>query len=635
MNYAKLAKEADLTEEEIEACLGRIKGMMTKEDEVLIEKVLRSNKKIIDLIKTLRNISKEIFYRTFILKAKMPEIIELTSEEIESLFLRIDENPVMPDFDKTIIKNCIKYSFWILDKLEHSKIVLNKFRKLLFGSKTEKQKRKADKDLAKNDAEKALFADSGISGEDEENKENKLEITDQIPIPEIPETIKEKAKIKGHGRMRADAYKDARAEIISHENLKVKDACPMLLCTGRLYDIDPGVMIRIKGQPPAKIVRYETQKLRCNLCGVIFKAGLPNEIGDEKYDEHFKAHLAVQKYFVAVPFYRQEQYLKMLNFPLPDATHFDVVESVADSVYPVIGVLESLAANGKLIHNDDTRVKILEVMKDNQNNPDKKRTGMFTTCIYAETGENIIALYYSGTKHSGENMAAILEKRNKDLPAILQMSDALSANAVGEFKRILINCLTHGRRKFTDIEDFFPEECGFVIEKIALVYKHDKEAKEQYISDMQRQLHHEKHSMPVMQELKIWMQRQIDEHLTEPNSGLGKAIAYMQNHWEKLTRFLSVPGAPLDNNVVERALKLSIRCRKNSLFYKTLHGAAVGNILTSLIATCRLAEQNPVEYLTVLQQNKSHVFKNPKDWLPWNYKSTIEAMHPLVELKAA
>ncbi len=552
----------------------------------------------------------------------MPEIIELTNEEIESLFWRIDENPVMPDFDKKTIKNCIKYNLWILDKLEHGKIILNKFRKLLFGSKTEKQKKGAEKYLETNDAKK-------------EGEEDLSKITDQIPILKIPAVIEEKAKIKGHGRISAYAYKDARVEIVSHENLKQKDPCPLLLCTGKLYGIDPGVMIRIIGQPSAEVVRYEAQKLRCNLCGIVITAALPQGISTEKYDAYFKANLAIQKYFVAVPFYRQEQYQSMINFPLPDATQFELVQSVADCVYPVIGVLESLSANGKLIHNDDTRVKILEVMKDNQNNPDKKRTGMFTTCIYAETGENLIALYYSGVKHSGENMASLLEKRNKDLPPIMQMCDALSANAVGDFKRILINCLTHGRRKFTDIEDFFPEECAYVIKKIELVYKHDKEAKEKHMSDIQRQLYHKKYSAPVMQELKIWMKKQIDDHLTEPNSGLGKSIAYLQNHWEKLTRFLTVPGAPLDNNVVERTLKLSIRCRKNSLFYKTLHGAAIGNILTSLIATCRLAKQNPVEYLTVLQQYKSQVFKNPKDWLPWNYKSTIEAIHPLVELKVA
>jgi hypothetical protein len=550
-------------------------------------------------------------------KEKEPEIVELTREEAKALDSRLKRREFTEN-DIELVRRILSFYNWMQFKFLSGQLSISKLRKLLFGSTTEKRKKKGYKDAEKN-----------------EKKKDTPEITDQISISEIPVVLKEKDRTKGHGRISADAYTDARVEIIYHESLKVKDSCPLPLCSGKLYDIDPGVVIRIIGQPPAEIIRYEVQKLRCNLCAAIFTAALPYGKSHEKYDAHFKAYIAVQKYFVAVPFYRQEQYLKMLNFPLPDATQFELVESVADSVYPVIGVLETLAANGKLIHNDDTRVKILEVMKDNQNNPDKERTGMFTTCIYAETGENLIALYYSGTKHSGENTGALLEKRNKDLPPILQMCDALSANAIGEFKRILINCLTHGRRKFTDIEAFFPEECKFVIDKIGLVYKYDKEAKEKNMLDEKRLGYHKKHSTPVMEELKIWMQRQIDEHLIEPNSGLGKAIAYMQTHWEKLTRFLSVSGAPLDNNVVERALKLSIRCRKNSLFYKTLHGAEIGNILTSLIATCRLSKQNPVEYLIVLQHNKSEVFKEPKDWLPWNYKSTMRAMHSLVKLKAA
>lgn len=559
--------------------------------------------------------------RLFMPKEKDPEIVELTREEVEALDSRLEKNELTAK-DTERVRRILKAYNWMRFKFFSGELSISKLKKLLFGIASEKQKKKDCKDLEENEIKK-------------QSEESQREITDQAPIAEIPEVIQKKAKVKGHGRIGADAYTGAREETISHENLKVKDPCPLPLCTGKMYDIDPGVIIRIIGNPPAEIVRYDVQKLRCNLCGVIFTAALPKGIGTEKYDAYFKANLAVQKYFVAVPFYRQEQYLNMLNFRLPDATQFQLVESVADSAYPVIGVLETLAANGKLIHNDDTRVKILEVMKDNQNNPDKKRTGMYTTCVYAETEKNIVALYYSGVKHSGENIGALLEKRNKDLPPILQMCDALSANAVGEFKRILINCLTHGRRKFTDIEDFFSEESKFVIEKIGLVYKHDQEAKEKSMTDIQRQLYHKKYSEPVMQSLKTWMQRQIDERLTEPNSGLGKAIKYLQNHWEKLTRFLTVPGAPLDNNVAERALKLSIRCRKNSLFYKTLHGAAIGNILTSLIYTCRLSEQNPVEYLKELQKNKSEVFKNPKNWLPWNYKSTIESMHPLIELKIA
>ena len=108
----------------------------------------------------------------------------------------------------------------------------------------------------------------------------------------------------------------------------------------------------------------------------------------------------------------------------------------------------------------------------------------------------------------------------------------------------------------------------------------------------------------------------------EPNSSLGKAIVYMQAHWETLTRFLSVPGAPLDNNLVERALKLFIRQRKNSLFYATEHSAYIASVLTSLIATCLQAGVNALDSLVALQEHRAAVCADPAAWLPWTYATS-------------
>jgi hypothetical protein len=263
-------------------------------------------------------------------------------------------------------------------------------------------------------------------------------------------------------------------------------------------------------------------------------------------------------------------------------------------------------------------------MAENKKNPTLKRTGMFTTGIYARAGSHRVALFYSGTKHAGENLAAILKKRPSDLPPIIHMCDALAANCPQEFKRLLGICMTHGRRKFIELDAFFPEECAFVIEQFAKVYTNDAEAKKKELSAEDRLIYHQTHSDPVMRHLEQWLHRQLDDGLVEPNGGLGKAIQYLLNHWQGLTLFLRVAGAPLDNNVVERALKVAIRLRKNSLNHLTRHGANVAGILMSLIHTCRLSKINAVDYLTVLQENKSAVFKNPSQWLPWNYQEPLK-----------
>src|SRR5262245_39126722 len=126
----------------------------------------------------------------------------------------------------------------------------------------------------------------------------------------------------------------------------------------------------------------------------------------------------------------------------------------------------------------------------------------------------------------------------------------------------------------------------------------------------------------MMEALHTWLDTQMDDHLVEPNSALGKAIGYMQHHWDTLTRFLSVPGAPLDNNLAERALKLFIRQRNNPLFYKSTQSAYIASVLTSLIATCLYAGINAVEYLVALHEHRADVWADPAAWLPWAYASS-------------
>ena len=236
-----------------------------------------------------------------------------------------------------------------------------------------------------------------------------------------------------------------------------------------------------------------------------------------------------------------------------------------------------------------------------------------------------IALFITGPQHAGENMTDLLLKRAQGLPAMVGMADALACNRPKvppgvEF--LMANCLTHGRRQFVDILESFPEECRHVIEQLGLVYLHDHQAAEQSLSKEERLSFHQQNSGPVMDELKKWMEAQFANEKTdktEPNSGLGKAINYFLKRWDRLTLFLRHPGAPLDSNVVERALKKAILHRKNALFYKTEHGAQVGDLFMSIIHTCELNKVNSFEYMHQLLLHVPEVQANPAAWLPWNY----------------
>lgn len=207
-----------------------------------------------------------------------PEIKKLTEEELNALYGRIDESLTKEDAD--LIKNSIKFTFWIQKKFKETGITLSKLKNLLFGSKSENSDKKNDEDSG-----------SGGNQDDNEGDSKNLE-----------KSTKPK-KAKGHGKMSHEAYKEARNESIKHELYKVGDKCP-LDCEGALYNIEPGIIMRIYGQSEADVVKYEVEKLRCSSCLHVFSADT-EKIGDEKYDEEFKAILATKKYFAGMPLYRQ------------------------------------------------------------------------------------------------------------------------------------------------------------------------------------------------------------------------------------------------------------------------------------------------------------------------------------------
>lgn len=198
------------------------------------------------------------------------------------------------------------------------------------------------------------------------------------------------------------------------------------------------------------------------------------------------------------------------------------------------------------------------------------------------------------------------------------MADALAVNWSHEFETIICKCLAHARRQFIDIESAFPKECERVLDSIGAVYGFD--AQTHAMNDEERLRYHQQHSAAVLTGLRQWLDQQIEERRVEPNSSLGRAFAYLIKHWEGLTRVLSVRGAPLDNNLVERSLKLAILNRKNALFYRTEHGAAVGDLLMSIIGTCRLNNVSEWDYLLALVENSREARRDSSSWLPWNYQ---------------
>jgi hypothetical protein len=198
---------------------------------------------------------------------------------------------------------------------------------------------------------------------------------------------------------------------------------------------------------------------------------------------------------------------------------------VADAALPVFLHLQGLAANGEVIYSDDTRVKILSCLKENEELEEDERRATNTTGMVVEAGGRKIALYTNGRRHTGENLDELLKRRSAELGKPIQMSDALAANWSGEAETIEAKCLAHARRKFTEIEPIFPRECAVVLDAIEKVY--EVEAETTGMSAEERLAAHQARSGPVMAELHEWIEEQFTERKVEPNSALGQAMRYV------------------------------------------------------------------------------------------------------------
>jgi transposase len=434
------------------------------------------------------------------------------------------------------------------------------------------------------------------------------------------EAAKPKEPKPGHGPKGSKAFPFAERIKVPHPDLKPGDCCPD--CPkGHVYPKGkPAMMVRFVGMAPVAATVYERETLRCNACGEVYTAPPPAGVGLRKYDETVPAMAALFRFGTGLPYFRFAHFQETLGVPLPASTMNGLVMKAAYLLDPALNALMKYAAQCELIHQDDTVMKILD-RPELRMRGKKERKGVYTTGLIAKLDGNQVALFITGMQHAGENLADLLNQRLAGLPKPIQMCDALAANTKGDLGTIIAHCLTHARRKFVEVVNDFPEECRYLLETLGAVYKNDATAKE--MSPPERMAFHQERSGPVMAELEQWLLAQFREKRVEPNSGLGRAIQYMTNHWKPLTLFLREPGAPLDNTVAERGLKRAIMHRKNSMFYKTQEGARVGDLYMSLIHTAELNGTNPFEYLVALLRNHAFVEENPEEWMPWNYRETL------------
>ena len=538
-------------------------------------------------------------------KRTKPTVTRFTAEALEGLVARSEQ--LLPSEDHAQLVSLVD-AFLLLGRMvREGRATLKRMRRLFGLSSSEKKRKVFSKGSGSDQSQTAGAQDSDTSTDPSQPK-------------------------RGHGRRAASDYPEAEHIFLVHDTLSPGCSCPA--CErGSLYELKKTApTLRIFGQPLLFAKCWDSQLLRCSSCLKVHTAPVPTEAFGPKYSESAASVLAVMRFGLGTPHYRLDRLQDAMGTPVSDATQWDVLRARAIDVYPAYQHLLHLAAQAPLIHTDDTHARVLEFMGKRREKlveggqlPRPDRTGLFTTGIVAIIPEGQLGLYITGRRHAGENLNAMLERRAKEIGPPLLMCDALEHNVPKDHPVVESNCLTHARRNVIDQAENFPDECKHVIDKIGIVYAVEAACSDEGLPPEARLWMHQQVSAPALDHLRAWMTAQFEEKRVEPNSTLGKAFNYMLKRWDKLTLFLHVPGAAIDNNICERLLKLPVLVRKNSLFFRSERGAVVGDVYMSLIRTTILHDQNPIDYLTTLMTHYQAVAESPAEWMPWNYRRTLAA----------
>lgn len=436
---------------------------------------------------------------------------------------------------------------------------------------------------------------------------------------------------EGHGRRNLKLHVHTERVNCKHDSLESGELCPH--CEkGKLHRFKPLEKTSIKAVNLFVVQTFELESLRCGSCQEVTSASEPEEIKHNygKYHPSAIATLAVLRYAFGMPSYRLEDFTNIQGLEISDSTQFRLFEYACLAASPVLKILASVAANSKILYRDDSPMRINDLKREliakkkealNKGSPPEVvRTGITTTVIHARDylGHKI-TLYATGTEHAGEVYDELMKMRTLT-EKLMAMADAASSNRdhAAQNKTIELGCLTHARRNFFKLRKYYPEEIESVLDLLAVVYHVDAKAKEQGLNSQERLTLHKQESLTAMQTLFVQSVIKRMEH--EENSSIYKAYQYIENHWSRLTAFLHVSGAEIENSEAERCLKWAIRHRNNSLFYKTEYGALVGDVLMSIIKTARDEGLDPIAYLQDIIINKDVVKKQPELWLPWNWK---------------
>lgn len=571
------------------------------------------------------------------IKLKNSDLQTIPPYDFKSLESKLENNTLLKSDRKQICE--IISNFELISNFVQQKMV-EEFNKAsgLLGASSERLPAYLFDNIEPTDAEKEALA---IDAANDENCDN-LPSTDGLDHEDTKGTTAtndedeekslrpKKRKLNGEGA----------SKTFTHSLSEQQSTCPC--CQGKMhktYTMSKTIVVSV---PTLETEVHEIEQARCLECETKVTAAAPERLNQciGRFHHSAIAALAAMRYQFGMPSLRLETFTSYVGLSIPDSTQWMIFELASNKLLKFYQFLAKEAAIGKVQHVDDTSALIIDLakrieqekinaLKDGRD-PKKIRSGIHTTSLVSRLPDGDICFYSSGLHHAGEIVGKLLGNRDSSIAdEVILMSDALSHNK-SKLKTVdvvvnLALCNAHARRNFYELKDDFQKQIDWLLLMYAEVFKNDRKSKN--MTPNERLVFHQNYSLPIMNDMKRKLSDDLDIHkVVEPNSRLGVAYKYFINHFDELCAFARFENAPVTNNLCERILKAAIRHRRNSLFFKNTLGALVADIFMSILITAHHNKVNPIQYLTDLLNYSEKVNLAPRDWLPWNYKNTVEAL---------
>jgi transposase len=335
-----------------------------------------------------------------------------------------------------------------------------------------------------------------------------------------------------------------------------------------------------------KLVRHKRKKYRCRCNGAVVTAPGPvKHLSGGRYSLEFAAEVAVGKYLDHLPLERQRKVMLRQGLVVTTQTLWDQIDALARLVEPCYQALRETVMRSAVIHADETWWRVME---------QRSKRRWWTWSMASSQ-----AVYYRIFRSRSAEAASQLLKGYQGVVVVDDYAAYRSAARAGPPGWTLCYCWAHVRRQFMEAQQFYPKECTEALGLIRELYAVEHRALDQkeglseveYL-ELRLKLRREQ-SRDVVNRLREWGYSQR----VMPESSLRKAVEYMLRLWTGLTRFLDDPRVPLDNNLVERALRGVVVGRKNHYGSHSLRGTQVAAVFYSLLETAKLVGTEPRGYL--------------------------------------